>query len=99
MTPSRQDYAIVEADAVTENQTRNIAMKYIIAIVVAAGIGLPGCATPDAAHPMAAANREAAKERVAEQVLSVLRLPYYPILIAFGISPSEGITEEPKSHV
>ena len=74
-------------------------MNHTIAIVLAAGIGLTGCATPDAANPMVAASREAAKERLAEQIVSVLRLPYYPILIAIGISPSEGITEEPHSHV
>ncbi len=74
-------------------------MKHTVVIVLAAGIGLMGCATPDAPNPMVAASREAAKERLAEQIVSVLRLPYYPILIAFGISPSEGITDEPKSHV
>ena len=74
-------------------------MKYTSALLVAAGIGLTGCARPKPTNPMVVAAREAAKERVVEQVLSVARIPYYPVLMLLGISPTEGIPQRPYSHI
>ena len=70
-----------------------------ITMIVALGIGLAGCAISPTADPMVAMSREAARERVAEQILSVVRLPYYPVLLALGISPWEGMPAHPYSNL
>jgi hypothetical protein len=70
-----------------------------IVMIVAIGGSLAGCATVPSGNPMADMSREAARERVMEQILSVVRLPYYPVLLAFGISPWEGMPAQPYSKL